>query len=93
MQRGVQKPAEPDALAAARGADPVHAVVPVAGAEQRQAVRADGQARIQRAHAMLIQARRAESPRARRISSWLSARKRAAREERHVLIEHARNPR
>ena len=47
-QGGVQEPAEPDALALALVADPVHAVVPVAGADQRQAVRADRQAAIER---------------------------------------------
>ena len=56
-QRRVQEPAEPDALAAACDADAIHAVVPIAGAEQRQAVRADRQTRIERAHAMLEQRR------------------------------------
>ena len=39
----VQEEAHPHALAAALAADAVHAVVPVAGAEQRQPVRADGE--------------------------------------------------
>ena len=38
MQRGVQEPAEPHALAAAMFADAIHAVVPVAGADQRQSM-------------------------------------------------------
>jgi hypothetical protein len=38
-QRRIEEPAEPDALALALFADAVHAVVPVAGAHQRQAVR------------------------------------------------------
>lgn len=33
-----QQPAEPDAFALPLGANPVHAVVPVAGADQRQTV-------------------------------------------------------
>ena len=37
---GDQEPGDPDALALAPGPDPVHPVVPVAGAHQRQAVRA-----------------------------------------------------
>ena len=40
-QDDVQEPAQPDALAAALVADPVHAVVPVARPDQRQAVGAD----------------------------------------------------
>ena len=54
-ERGVQEPAEPDALALPQFADAVHAVVPVAGADQRQAVGAERQALIERAGAMLEQ--------------------------------------
>ena len=57
-QGGVQEPAQPDALALARLADAVHAVVPVAGADQRQAVRAGGEAEVEAARAMLEQRRR-----------------------------------
>ena len=39
VQHGHEEPAEPHALAAALVADAVHAVVPVAGADQRQPVR------------------------------------------------------
>ena len=53
----VQEPGEPDALARAALAHAVHAVVPVAGADQRQAVAAQGQALVQRAGAMLEQGR------------------------------------
>ena len=48
------EPAVPDALALALGADLVHAVVPVAGAHQRQAVRPELQAVLQRSHAVLV---------------------------------------
>jgi hypothetical protein len=54
----VQEEAEPDALAAALDADPVHAVVPVAGAHQRQTVLAEPQAVLDGAHAMVVEARR-----------------------------------
>ena len=47
-QRGMQEPAEPDAFALAAFADPVHAVVPVAGAHQRQAVAPSGEAVVER---------------------------------------------
>ena len=52
----MQQPAQPDALAPALLAHPVHAVVPVAAADQRQAVGADRQARVKRAGAMVVQA-------------------------------------
>ena len=52
----MEEEAEPDALAAALAPDPVHAVVPVARAHQRQAVRALGQRAVERAAAMLVQA-------------------------------------
>ncbi len=41
IERGVQEPAQPHALAAAVLADAIHAVVPVASADQRQAVCAE----------------------------------------------------
>src|SRR5262249_19959759 len=56
-ERGVQEPAEPDGLAASRGADPVHAVVPVARPDERETVLADGEAVIERPRTMLEQRR------------------------------------
>ena len=52
---GVQKPAEPDALAFPFLADPVHPVIPVSRADQRQAVAPDRQAAVERARAMFEQ--------------------------------------
>ena len=49
----VQEPAQPDALAAALVTDPVHAVVPVARSDQRQAVRPDREADVDGARAVL----------------------------------------
>jgi hypothetical protein len=54
-QRGAQEPAEPHALAAALQAEAVHAVVPVAAADQRQAVGAAGVAAVERAQAVVEQ--------------------------------------
>ena len=54
-----EEEAEPDALAAALDAHAVHAVVPVAAADERQPVRARGQAAIDRADAVLVERRRA----------------------------------
>ena len=55
MSVAVQKPAEPDALALATFADAVHAVVPVAGTDQRQAVDAEREALVKPARAVLEQ--------------------------------------
>ena len=52
-----QEEAEPDALAPPFRADEVHAVVPVAGADQRQAVFAEAQAVPQGVRRVLVQAR------------------------------------
>ena len=67
-ERRVQEPAEPDALALALASDAVHAVVPVAGAHQRQAVAADGEAAVEGARAVLEE-RRALAPRRRARST------------------------
>src|SRR5438552_11959978 len=53
----MEKPAEPDALAFSGFADAVHPVVPVAGAEQGQAVAAERQAAIEGPGAVLEQRR------------------------------------
>src|SRR6185312_5843498 len=54
---GQEEPAQPAAFTAAGGAHGVHAVVPVAGADQRQAMRADGEAAVDRARRVFVQAR------------------------------------
>ena len=54
---GQHEPAQPAAFATALRADRVHAVVPVAGADQRQAVRAAGEAGVDRQRAVLVQRR------------------------------------
>src|SRR4030095_10531389 len=57
-QRRAQEPAEPDTFAAPQLADAVHAVVPVAGADQWQDVRGGTQAAVETAGAMFEQRRR-----------------------------------
>ncbi len=52
-QDGVQEPAQPDALAPAHIAHPVHAVVPVAGPDERQPVRTDDEASVNSRHAVV----------------------------------------
>ena len=55
VERCLQEPSEPDALALAFLADAVHAVVPVAGTEQRQTVLSDLQRVIEPPGAVLEQ--------------------------------------
>ena len=52
----MQHPTKPDAFALAACTDTVHAVVPIAAADQRQTVAADRQAGVQGAGAMLVEA-------------------------------------
>ena len=85
-----QEPGEPHRFAAALVADAVHAVVPVAGAHQRQAVRADAEAAIDRARAVLEDARRLLADRGRVVGVLGALGDRRAFEERHALVEHAR---
>ena len=79
-----QEPAQPDRLAAAFDADAVHAVVPVAAAHQRQAVRAHAQAAVDGARARARRPWRcsvadasARSRRPRRRREWRRRRGRA----------------
>jgi hypothetical protein len=58
VEHRAQEEAQPHAFARSLDAHQVHAVVPVARAHQRQAVRAIAQAVLDRAHAMLVDARR-----------------------------------
>src|SRR5450631_3159508 len=53
QQRRMEEPTEPYALAAACSTDTVHAVVPIAAAEQRQTMGTDSKARVQRQTAVL----------------------------------------
>ncbi len=55
LQGRKQEPAQPNTFAFSAFANPVHPVVPVAGAHQRQAVGAMGQAAIKGAGAMLVE--------------------------------------
>ena len=54
-QDSVEEPPQPDALAAARGADEVHAVVPVPCPHEGQPVGADRQASVDGPRAVLEQ--------------------------------------
>ena len=84
----VQEPAEPDALPLAVLADPVHAVVPVAGADQRQAVRADGETPVEPTRAVLEQRRTLFREHRLEVGVVLAGAERLAFEERHGLVQH-----
>ena len=58
FQSREQEPAKPNTFSFSAFANPVHAVIPVAGAHERQAMGAMGQAAIKRAGAMLVEAGR-----------------------------------
>ena len=90
-QRRVEEPAEPDALAFALFADAVHAVVPVARADQRQPVPAEREALIERQRAMLEQRGAAfrEIVGRKKLSASPAANG-GAFEERNGFVEHER---
>jgi hypothetical protein len=88
-----EQPAEPDALALAALADPVHAVVPVAGADQRQAVGAGQlEALVEAAGAMLEQRGGVLGLHRLEEGVVLAGREGRAVEERHDLVQHGASP-
>ena len=91
-KRGVEEPGQPDAFAAPFVPDAIHAVVPVAGAHQRQAVRAGCQAAVQGAGAMFEQGGRSVRVRGLEVSVFLSAGQRRSFDERQPLVEDAASP-
>src|ERR1051325_5811701 len=88
-EKGVEKEAEPDALAFAFSAHSIHAVVPVAGADQRQVLRPDDERAIDRAQAMLVHV--CALPRGRRlqIRFVLSRLEQTGGEKFGLLVAHA----
>src|SRR5919204_4124355 len=54
LQHDDEEPSEPDALTTPQMADAIHSVVPVAGADERQSVRAVLQRAIDRANRMVV---------------------------------------
>ncbi len=85
-----EEPCHPHALALAVLADPIHAIVPVTGAEQRQAVRAHRQAGVDRPCAMLEQrARLLRRLRCEEIVGLVGT-QRLPGEKRHLGVQHRR---
>ena len=89
LDHAAQKPGQPDRLAASLMADPVHAVVPVAGAHQRQAVRAQRQAAVDGAGAVLVHAGGLLAGLGCVIRVFSAFGNRRSVDECHVLVQHA----
>ncbi len=90
---GVEEPGEPDALALPLAADAVHSVVPVSGPHQRQAVRPDGEAAVERAGAVLEERPDLGGDLGHEEPLQFLGLQRLAAQERHAVVEHARVPR
>jgi hypothetical protein len=88
VQRRVKEPAKPYALALSALADPVHTVVPVAGAHQRQAVRASFEALVEGQRAMLEQTRFLAGVRRLEESIALAFFQHGPLQERDRLVKH-----
>ena len=88
IEHVVAEKGEPDAFALAFRAHLVHAVVPVARADERQPVLADGDAALDGAHAVLVQARRFARARGQVVIGVVLGVHRAAVEEVDRLVEH-----
>ena len=84
----MQEPAQPDTLAPAQFADAVHPVVPVAGAHQRQAMRADSEAGVESARAVLEEAGDGIADRGLEIGIVFGRAKLCAFDERRLLVQH-----
>ncbi len=88
-QHFAQEESEPDAFAAALVPDAIHAVVPVAGADQRQTVCAVALPMLNRSPRVLVQARRLGRAPGHVVPRLLVRRHRWTVEESHGLVEHA----
>ena len=85
----MKKPSEPDALAFSCGADPVHPIVPVSRADQRQPVAAHRQTAIERARAVLEQGAALRGHARLEIQIFLPRRERRPVEEGNDLVENS----
>ena len=83
----MQEPREPDALALTLVADAVHAIVPVAGADQRQAMRAGGKTEVEAARAVLEKRCRFVGLVGQEVEIVLAGANSGAVDERHLLVE------
>ena len=88
-ERRVQEPAEPDALALALRSDAVHAVVPVARADQGEPVDADGEAAVERARAVFEERRGVFADHRLEERIVLALAQRRSFQERNCFVENA----
>src|SRR6185295_9096501 len=88
-EHGVEKEAEPDALALPLSAHPIHAVVPVARADQRQPVLADDERAVDRSQAMLVYVAALPGRRRLQIRFVLARLEQTGGEKFGLLVEHA----
>src|SRR5258708_23025660 len=89
LQRRVEEPSEPDALALACLANAIHAVVPVAGFEQGNSMHADRKALVQPKRAMFEDCAALLRDRGLKKRFNLGSVQRRADEEPARLVEHA----
>src|SRR5207245_9030704 len=87
-----EHPAYPGALAAALGADSIHSIVPVASADQRQAVGADRQAPVERTGAVLEERGALGRDRGLEVRFEAVVRQHRALDEWDLLVENRRVP-
>ena len=87
VQYGDEKPTVPDAFALAVRADLVHAVVPIAGAHQGQAVGPELVAVLQGAHAVLVDTAHLLAHARNIVVVFLIRPQHRGFQERHVLVE------
>ncbi len=88
----IQEPAQPDALAPTLDPDQIHAVVPVAGTHQRQAMLAEAQTVQDGAHAMLVETCRFVGLTGQVVIGVVLATDQAALQEAGRLLQHADIP-
>src|ERR1017187_129583 len=86
----VQEPAQPDTLALAVLSNPVHAVVPVSGADQRKSMSADSEAAVQGSGAMFKQGCASLGNAGLEVGFELSRGERIAFQKGYGLIQQAR---
>lgn len=89
LQHLVEEETQPHAFALALFTDAVHAVVPIAAADQRQAVGAAGHAVLDGAHAVLVEAFLQRRALRQVVVGFFAGIQRAAFDVAHRLIEHA----
>ena len=83
-----EEPSQPHALAAALMPNAVHAVIPVAGADERQSMRADGQAALDGADTVFVEGPALARHRGLTVDLSLAGREGGRFQEGHGHVEH-----